>query len=65
MTGERVWLRHPVTGGAFHCPIGAAGDWRRAGWVDGEPPAEANPAVAELLAAQAAAKPVTERKAKR
>lgn len=44
---ERVWLRNPETGGAFHCPADAADSWRARGWVDGEEPQQVNPAVAE------------------
>jgi hypothetical protein len=54
MSDERVWLRHPETGGAFHCPVGAVDGWRELGWVDGEPPVEVNPAVADLVAAREA-----------
>jgi hypothetical protein len=48
---ERTWLRNPQTGGYFHCPNGAVDHWKALGWqpVD-EPPAELNPAVAELVA---------------
>lgn len=57
---DRVWLRHPDTGGAFHCPAGAVPAWLELGWAPGDPPEETNPVVAELLAAQqAAASPET------
>lgn len=49
MADERRWLRHPDTGGAFHCPVGAVDDWKAMGWQDGEAPKEINPAVAERI----------------
>jgi hypothetical protein len=55
MSGDRVWLRHTEHGGAFHAPAEAVEAWAAMGWVPGEPPEEHNPAVAENLAAQAAA----------
>lgn len=47
---ERVWLRHPDTGGAFHCPVAALNAWMALGWERGEAPVEVNPAIAERVA---------------
>lgn len=55
MTDDRVWLRHKDHEGAWHAPAGAVEAWAEMGWVPGDPPAEENPVVAELLAAQRAA----------
>lgn len=51
MTGvERVWLRHPSTGGYFHCPVLAVKDWRELGWEPSDPPPpDPNPVVAERI----------------
>jgi hypothetical protein len=50
VSDERVWLRHPETGGAFHCPSAAVDDWAGMGWVPGDPPQEVNPALVDRLA---------------
>jgi hypothetical protein len=51
MSGEHVWLRHPKTGGYFHCPAEAVGDWLDMGWERSDAPAaEPSPVVAEHLA---------------
>ncbi len=54
---ERQWLRHGEHGGYFHCPTDAVADYADLGWqpVD-EGPVEISPVVAELLAAQQAAR---------
>jgi len=54
---ERQWLRHSEHGGYFHCPKDAVADYADLGWkpVD-EGPVEISPVVAELLAAQEAAR---------
>lgn len=47
---DRIWLRHPQTDGYFHCPAPAIDDWLELGWERAdEPPAEANPVVAERI----------------
>lgn len=47
----RTWLRHPETGGYFHCPDGAVEGWEEIGWQRSDPPPpEPNPAVADRLA---------------
>ncbi len=47
---ERVWLKHPATGGFFRCPERAAEDWEKAGWVRSDPPpAPVSPVVAERI----------------
>lgn len=61
---SHVWLKHPKSGGYFHCPVGAVEHMAELGWEPSEPPPEeVNPAVAEQLAwrrelaAQAKSKP--------
>lgn len=56
MSDERTWLRHPDTGGTFHCPAPALPEWVGLGWQPCDAPEEHNPVVAELIAAQAAAR---------
>jgi hypothetical protein len=59
---ERIWLRHPETGGYFHCPAEAVEHWTELGYEPSDAPPEVNPVVAERvaqeqeLAAQAAAR---------
>jgi hypothetical protein len=48
---ERVWLRHPETGGTLECPAEAVNAWLELGWQPSDPPAEpVSPVVAENLA---------------
>lgn len=44
----RIWLRHPDTGGFFHCPADALDQWLGMGWQMSDPPPQDNPAVAEF-----------------
>lgn len=44
---EFTWLRHPATGGVFHCPLDAADAWKARGWEPCEPPEEPDAATAE------------------
>lgn len=44
---DKQWLRHPETGGYFHCPGDAVDGWKSRGWEEAEPPQETNPAVVE------------------
>jgi hypothetical protein len=46
----RQWLRHPETGGYFHCPAEAVDAWKGRGWEESDPPAEPNAAIAEQVA---------------
>ncbi len=54
LTSTHTWVRHEVTGGTWQCPTEALGHYQDLGWQPCEPPAEPNPAVAELLAARVA-----------
>jgi hypothetical protein len=36
--GDRVWLRHDVTGGRQQFPVSAAPQWAGLGWHPGAPP---------------------------
>jgi len=49
MSDERVWLKHPPTGGFFHAPVAAVDDWADRGWVPtDERPEEVNLATAHM-----------------
>jgi hypothetical protein len=49
--GERIWLKHKETGGYFHAPVSVVDVFEGLGWEPcEEPPAEANPVVAERVA---------------
>lgn len=47
MADDRVWLRHPETGGYFHAPEAAVDDWLELGWEPSGPRPEINHATAE------------------
>lgn len=48
MTVTHTWLEYPETGGKAEFPVQAVEMWRARGWVDCDPPPEANLANAHL-----------------
>ena len=42
----RIWLRHPDTGGYFHCPADAVNHWKALGYVESDAPKPRNPVTA-------------------